>query len=74
MLELILILLFLSLGFHVLKLLFRVTWGMTKLVALLLFVAAFPALAACVMLTGWMLLLIPLTLTLVAFFLLKVLL
>ena len=44
MLEVLLVILFCWLGFKVLKLAFQVTWGLTKILASVLFVAAVPLL------------------------------
>ena len=71
MLELILIIVFCSLFFKAVGLAFRAAWGMTKLVASLLFAVAVPLLIVCVIFAGGLLLLIPIGLTALAFGLLK---
>ena len=50
---------------------FRVTWGLTKTVAIVLFVLAMPALLGCLLLAGGVLLLIPVALVGIAFGILK---
>lgn len=50
---------------------FRVTWGLTKAVAIVLFVLAMPALLGCLLLAGGVLLLIPVALVGIAFGILK---
>lgn len=71
MLDLILIVLFCWLFFKAIGLAFRVAWGLTKVVATVLFVIAVPALIGCLMFAGGLLLLVPLALIGLAFGLLK---
>ena len=71
MLDLILTILFLWLGFKALKLAFKVAWGTAKLIASILLVLALPALVGCLLFAGGILLLIPVALVAVAFTLLS---
>ena len=71
MLEVLLVILFCWLGFKVLKLAFKVTWGVTKILAAVLFVAAVPLLIVCLFFAGGLVLLLPLALIAAAFGLLK---
>lgn len=71
MLDLILIVLFCWLFFKAIGLAFRVAWGLTKVVATVLFIMAVPALIGCLMFAGGLLLLVPLALIGLAFGLLK---
>ena len=57
--------------FKALGLAFRVTWGITKLVASLLFAVALPLLVGCLLFAGGLLVLVPLALLGIAFGLLK---
>ena len=71
MLELLTVILFCWLFFKAIGLAFRVAWGTAKVIASLLFVVSVPMLAAGVLLTGGILLLLPLILVGIAFALLK---
>ena len=71
MLELILIIAFCSLFFKAVGLAFRAAWGVTKLVASLLFAVAVPLVILCLIFAGGLLLLIPIGLIALAFGLLK---
>lgn len=71
MLEILLTILFCGLALKVLKLAFKVTWGVTKLVAWLLFGVAVPMLFWCLSIAGGLLILLPLALIGLAFGLLK---
>ena len=71
MLEILTIVLFCWLFFKALGLAFRVAWGTTKILASLLFAVAVPMLIAGVLFTGGILLLLPLILVGIAFWLLK---
>ena len=53
------------------KLAFRVTWGLAKGVALVLFLLSLPALIACLLLAGGLFLLLPLVLITLAWGILK---
>lgn len=67
MFELLVVAAFLWLFIKGLGLAFRVTWGLTKAVAIVLFVLAMPALLGCLLLAGGVLLLIPVALVGIAF-------
>lgn len=71
MLELILIIAFCSLFFKAIGLAFRAAWGVTKIVASLLFAVAVPLLIVCLMFAGGLVLLVPIALVALAFGLLK---
>lgn len=71
MFELLVVAAFLWLFIKGLGLAFRVTWGLTKAVAIVLFVLAMPALLGCLLLAGGVLLLIPFALVGIAFGILK---
>ena len=71
MFELLVVAAFLWLFIKGLGLAFRVTWGPTKAVAIVLFVLAMPALLGCLLLAGGVLLLIPVALVGIAFGILK---
>lgn len=71
MFELLVVAAFLWLFIKGLGLAFRVTWGLTKAVAIVLFVLAMPALLGGMLLAGGVLLLIPVALVGIAFGILK---
>ena len=71
MFELLVVAAFLWLFIKGLGLAFRVTWGLTKAVAIVLFVLAMPALLGGLLLAGGVLLLIPVALVCVGFGILK---
>ena len=71
MFELLVVAAFLWLFIKGLGLAFRVTWRLTKAVAIVLFVLAMPALLGCLLLAGGVLLLIPVALVGIAFGVLK---
>ena len=71
MFELLVVAAFLWLFINGLGLAFRVTWGLTKAVAIVLFVLAMPALLGCLLLAGGVLLLIPVALVGIVFGILK---
>ena len=62
--------LFVWIFFKALKITFRIAWGVTKIIALVLFIIALPALIVC-LLTGGTVLLLPLCLVAIAFGLVK---
>lgn len=72
MFEIIALILFLLLGAATLRLTFRVAWGVAKLIAIVLFMVAIPALIGCLLLAGGFLLLIPLALVGIAFGILRI--
>lgn len=63
--------LFIWLFFKAVKLTFKITWGITKIIAVILFVIALPALVACLVFAGGAVLLLPLALICLAFGLVK---
>lgn len=69
--EIAITLLFIWIFFKALKLTFRITWGITKIIAVILFVIALPALIGCLLFAGGAILLIPLALMIAAFGLVK---
>ena len=71
MLELIITVLFFWLFFKALKLTVKLTWGITKLIASLLFTIALPLLGFCLFFAGGLIILIPLGLVALAFGLLN---
>ena len=71
MFVLFILLLFGWLFFVSLRLIFRVTWGLTKLIAVVLFILSLPLLIIALLLSGGFLLLLPVLLVLAAFGLLK---
>ena len=71
MIEILVVALCCWLGFKVLMLAFRMAWSLTKMIATVLLVLAFPALIGCLLFAGGVLLAIPLLLIAIAFGLLK---
>ena len=72
MLEILTVVVFVWLFWNVLKLLFKITWGTAKVIAVLLAIAALPALTVCLLFAGGILLLVPVALIVIAWWLLKV--
>ena len=71
MMEFVMVVLFCWLFWKVLGLVFRAAWGMTKILAWLLFILAVPLLIGCLLFAGGILLLIPVAMVAVAGALLK---
>ena len=71
MFELSIILLFGWLFVSAVRLAFRVTWGLAKVAAVLLFVLSLPLLIGCLLLAGGVVLLLPVALVAAAFGILK---
>lgn len=69
--EIIITILFIGLFIAALRLTFKITWGITKIIAILLFVIAIPALIGCLLFAGGAVLLLPLALIGLAFGLVK---
>lgn len=69
--EIAITLLFIWLFFKALKLTFKITWSITKIIAIILFVIALPALIGCFAFAGGAVLLLPLALIGIAFGLVK---
>ncbi|MCF2661217.1 hypothetical protein [Pseudoflavonifractor phocaeensis] len=59
MLELLISVLFLWLSYKFIGLALKITWGVAKLIASLLFVVALPSLVICILFAGGLLLIIP---------------
>lgn len=59
MLELLITVLFLWLSYKFIGLALKITWGVAKLIASLLFVVALPSLVICILFAGGLLLVIP---------------
>jgi len=64
MFELLVVILFIWLSVKFLGLAFKLSWGLAKLCAFILFLAALPALIGCVLFAGGVILLAPLLLVL----------
>lgn len=62
MLDILLTILFISLFIWALKLLFKLTWGVAKIIAIILLIIALPTLIGGLMVTGGLILLIPIAL------------
>ena len=71
MLELIITILCLGLFFKGLGMMLRLTWGITKFLASLMFTIALPLLGFCLFFAGGLIILVPLGLVVLAFGLLK---
>lgn len=62
MLDFLLIVLFICLFFWTIKLLFKLTWGVAKIIAVILLVVSLPTLIGILMVAGGLVLLIPVAL------------
>ena len=71
MLEILVTIAFLWVGFHALKLMFKVAWCLAKAIAVILLILAFPGLLVCLFVIGGAIILVPLALVAIAFGLLK---
>ena len=71
MFEILVTIAFIWLFVKVIGLTFKVTWGLAKIVAVILFVVALPTLIGCLLLAGGVALLIPIALVGAAFAILK---
>ena len=71
MFELLVVIVFTWLFVHAIRLAFKVTWGLAKVVAVILFTAALPALIGCFLVAGGVALLVPVALVGVAWGILK---
>lgn len=69
--ELLFSILFFWLFFKALGLAFRIAWGVTKIIASVLFAIALPLLIGCLVCAGGVLILIPVVLVAIAFWILK---
>lgn len=70
MLEILISFATLALFFYALKLAFRISWGITKIIAVILFVIALPLLTVLFFVTGGVILFLPLILVVVGILLL----
>ncbi len=70
MLEILISIATLALFFYALKLAFRISWGITKIIAVILFVIALPLLTVLFFVTGGVILFLPLVLVVVGILLL----
>ena len=71
MLEILVTFAFLWVGFHALKLMFKVAWCLAKAIAVILLILAFPGLLVCLFVIGGAIILVPLAMVAIAFGLLK---
>lgn len=71
MFELFAILLFCSIFFGAIKLAFKVAWGLTKVIAVILFILSLPSLIGCLLYASGIILLLPVALIGLAWGLLK---
>lgn len=71
MFEILMIALFCWLFFHAIRLAFKVTWGLAKIAAVILFILALPSLIGCLLFAGGFLLLLPIALIALAWGILK---
>ena len=71
MLEILVTIAFLWVGFHALKLMFKVAWCLEKAIAVILLILAFPGLLVCLFVIGGAIILVPLAMVAIAFGLLK---
>ncbi len=69
--EIAITILFIALFFKALKLTFKITWGIAKIIAIILFVIAIPTLICCLFFAGGALLFLPLALIIAAFGIVK---
>jgi hypothetical protein len=73
MLDFLLTVLFICLFFWTIKLLFKLTWGVAKIVAVILLIVSLPTLIGILMVAGGLILLIPVALLIGAIAIIKVL-
>ena len=73
MLEILLTVLFISLFIWTIKLLFKLTWGIAKVIAIILMIIALPTLIGGLMVAGGLVLLIPVALIIGAIGIIKLL-
>lgn len=71
MFELLVLILFCWLFFGAIRLAFKVTWGLAKVIAVILFILALPSLIGCLLFASGVILLLPLTLIAAAWGVLK---
>ena len=73
MLDILLTVLFISLFIWTIKLIFKLTWGLAKIIAVILLIIALPTLVGCLMVAGGLILLIPVALLIGAIGIVKIL-
>lgn len=73
MLDILLTVLFISLFIWTIKLLFKLTWGIAKVIAIILMIIALPTLIGGLMVAGGLILLIPIALVIGAIGIIKLL-
>lgn len=71
MVELLVLILFCWIFFGAVKLMFKIAWGVAKILAVVLLVLSFPALIGCLLYAGGVLLLLPVLLIAISWGLLK---
>lgn len=71
MFELLVLILFCWLFFGAIRLAFKVTWGLAKVIAVILFILALPSLIGCLLFASGVILLLPLALIAAAWGVLK---
>lgn len=71
MFELLVLILFCWLFFGAIRLVFKVAWGLAKIIAVILFVLSLPTLIGCLLYAGGIILLLPIALVTVAWGILK---
>ena len=71
MFDLLMFILFCWLFFGAIRLAFKAAWGLAKIIAVILFVVALPALIVCLLFAGGVVLLLPVALIAVAWGILK---
>ena len=71
MLEILVSIAFIWVGFHALKLMFKVAWCLAKVFAIILMLLAFPGLLVCIFVIGGAIVLVPFAMLALAFGLLK---
>ena len=71
MVELLVLILFCWIFFGAVKLMFKIAWGVAKILAVVLLVLSFPALIGCLLYAGGVILLLPVLLIAISWGLLK---
>ena len=73
MLDILLTILFIGLFFWTIKLIFKLTWGIAKIIAIILMIIALPTLVGGLMVAGGLILLMPIALIISAIAIVKLL-
>jgi len=71
MIEILAVVLFCWLLFHAVRLAFKVTWGLAKIAAVILFILALPTLIGCLLFASGLVLLLPVAIIALAWGILK---